>query len=117
MSRCANLGCARSSRTASGFCCSDCLSGGHSASCNSEEFPEIGPSAAYLTSPTKEIDLLNRLTRAVALSATLQAEFQTLRNISLSLGISWGGPLESLLAHMEIDLKYLGAEIKEMTGI
>lgn len=116
MSRCENPGCARNSRTASGFCCSECQSGGHTASCNLEEFPGL-PSAEYLTSPTKEVDLLERLNRAVALSEVLEKEFGTIRSISLSLGISWGAPLESLLAHLAIDLRYLGAEIKEMTGI
>jgi hypothetical protein len=54
--------------------------------------------------------------KAVVLSEILLKETNEIRNASISLGLKWGAPLESLLAHLEIDLRYLGGEIKKMTG-
>jgi hypothetical protein len=115
--KCETEGCAREAKEGSDFCCSECGYGlsAHTSFCNVQEYPNV-PSARYFHDQNREINILARLQKAVALSEVLQAEVKEIRNISLSLGLKWGAPFESLLAHLEIDLSWLGAEIKKMTG-
>lgn len=64
----------------------------------------------------QEDDLVMRLKRSVHVAGALSRELKEIRNQSLMLGVEWSSSLESLLAHMEIDLDWLGAEVKKLMG-
>lgn len=64
----------------------------------------------------REDDLVMRLKRSVHVAGALSRELKEIRNQSLMLGVEWSSSLESLLAHMEIDLDWLGAEVKKLMG-
>jgi hypothetical protein len=99
----------------SGLCCSACPSGWHTADCDTRTFPTI-EGAEYLTSPTAEKDLLIRLEKALILSGLLADEIRFLNNVSRKYYSSWGTDLESLLAHLSIDLSYIKAALKRVLG-
>lgn len=99
----------------SGVCCSACVSGWHTADCDIKTFPNL-PGAEYLSSPTKEADILIRLEKALLLSGLLSDEIRFLNNLATSFSFSWGHEIESLLAHLSIDLSYIKAALKRLTG-
>lgn len=55
-----------------------------------------------------------RLEIAAQTAKQLENEFQVLRNTANALALPWPSSLESLLAHMSIDLSYLQAELRSM---
>lgn len=64
----------------------------------------------------EEDGLVTRLAKALVLTELLTKEYQEIRNKSLMLGADWSSTLESLLAHMEIDLDWLRRETKKLMG-
>jgi hypothetical protein len=67
--------------------------------------------------PQAEADnLVERLRHTLALAAVVHENFRQIRGESLSIGVEWSSTVESLLAHMEIDLSWLQKEFKQIGG-
>lgn len=63
-----------------------------------------------------EEEVLGRLERAIAMSKVVVEEYKTVRLRILMLGIECPSSVESLLAHIEIDLDFLSKEFKQIRG-
>jgi hypothetical protein len=74
-------------------------------------FPEQ-PGAKYYYDPDAGSKLIDRMQRAVALTEVLEKEVREISNVMAGLGLTSEGTLDSLAAHLCIDLQYIGAELK-----
>lgn len=70
----------------------------------------------YHNDPESPRKLLQRLEGAHMMATALAEEFTIIRNTANALGIPWSRSLESMIAHLSIDLNYLRAEIEDMRG-
>lgn len=64
----------------------------------------------------REASLIERLQQTLALAAVVRDNFRSIRGESLMIGAEWSPTIESLLAHMEIDLDWLQKEFKQIGG-
>lgn len=109
--------CARETRESDGRCCTACSSDGtHTPACHILTYPnEIG--AEYIGNPHKEQDILSRLAMAVEAAKVVQHEISTINRLIWDLNMGHQHrTLQSLLHHLEIDLRYIGQEIKGIAG-
>lgn len=60
--------------------------------------------------------LLNKFQQTLALTEVVKNNYQEIRRESLTLGAEWSSNVESLLAHLEIDLDWLQKEFKQIRG-
>ncbi len=60
--------------------------------------------------------LLEKFQQSLALAAVVSTNLKEVRVESLMLGIEWSSNVESLLAHLEIDLDWLQKEFKQIRG-
>lgn len=67
--------------------------------------------------PAQRYDkLLLKFQQTLALTKVVKNSFQEIRRESLALGVEWSSNVESLLAHLEIDLDWLQKEFKQIRG-
>lgn len=111
--------CAHEAMEPDGRCCSACSStGGHTPECYIRTYPG-SPNAEYmgLSADDMMASLLTRLDRALIGARMVEREVDTIRRIiwDMNMGHSHTS-LQSLLYHLEIDLRYIANEIKGITG-
>jgi hypothetical protein len=102
--------CPREAYPGESVCCPRCPAS-HTADCDVDTFPK-NSSAQYYHDPDAGAKLLDRMRRAIALSEILEKEVREVSNIMRGLGLTPQGTLDSLAAHLSIDLQYIGAELK-----
>lgn len=73
-------------------------------------------SEQYYNDPEAATKLIARIKGAYALTQSLAQEFHFINNSMMSLGIPRSRSFESMVAHLNIDLNYLRAELEEMQG-
>jgi hypothetical protein len=112
---CKNSGCKRPARLEDGTCCGECINREHTVNCHLIMNKDYLATARF--PQHEEDDLIGKLKRNIALMNLLEKDFKQIRGASLMLGVEWGATLESLLAHLEIDLRYIEAEVKKITGV
>lgn len=73
-------------------------------------------SEKYYNDPEAGQKLLLRLEVAAAMAGKVGEEVRVIINTANGLGIEWHSALESLTHHLSLDLSYIRAEIKKLTG-
>lgn len=67
--------------------------------------------------PQTEYDqMVAKFQQTLALTAIVTKNLREIRHDSLMLGVEWSSNVESLLAHLEIDLDWLQREFKKIRG-
>lgn len=64
----------------------------------------------------KADNLVDRMSKALALAKVVEEEFKEIRRESLMIGVEWSSSVESLLAHLELDLDWLRKEFSQVRG-
>ena len=65
---------------------------------------------------TETNKLVDKMNKALALAKVVESEFKEIRRESLMLGVEWSSNVESLLAHLELDLHWLQKEFQRSRG-
>lgn len=109
--------CAREGIEEDGRCCHLCSAEGtHTPACWIRTYPDI-LFAEYMGNPNAEEDIIGRLKKAVEATRLVQREITTINRLIWSLNMGHQHrALQSLLHHLEIDLRYIDQEIKEIAG-
>lgn len=111
--------CAHEGVEQDGRCCSSCSSsGGHTPECYIRCYPgELGAEYLGLSKDEMELRLLERLTPALLATKILEKELRTINRLIWDLNSGHRQHiLQSLLHHLEIDLQYIGNEIKRIAS-
>jgi hypothetical protein len=115
--RCRN--CARDAENDSDFCCVSCQDldvGIHTPLCNKRTWPEW-KAAEYLNVDDAAIQIVERLQKMLAISHIVSNELKIIHSAASQFVPNYqGGALESMVAHLDIDISYLEREARKLLG-
>lgn len=108
--------CIREAAEGFDLCCEACEKYSvHSPECNQRTFPEL-PYAEYLDDPEAAIKLIDRLARTLGLLHVVANELQIIASAGRALVPNYTSGLDSMIAHLRIDVSYCEHEARKLTG-
>lgn len=108
--------CIREADEGYDYCCEACEKYKvHSPECNQRTFPML-PYAEYLNDPEATIKIVDRLSRALGFAHVLANELQVISAAGRALVPNYTSGLDSMIAHLRIDIDYCGHEARKLTG-